>query len=64
MALHWESFSQCRSTTGPGKIMQLRELENCPEVAAKLNAAQSTNVLLVNWVKYLGTEYRPGLLVC
>ena len=64
MALNWESFSQCRLTIGPGKIVQLRELKEGPEIAAKLNAAMSNNVLSVKWVKHYGTEYRPGLLVC
>lgn len=45
-------------------MVPLKEIENCPEVAAKLNAAQATNVLAVNWVKPFSTEYQPGLIVC
>lgn len=64
MALHWESFSQCRLTVGPGKMSQLEELKEGADLAAKLNTALSTNVLTVKWVKHYGTEYRPGLIVC
>ena len=64
MALYWESFSECRLTIGPGKMMQLGELKEGPDIAAKLNTAISTNVLSVRWVKHHGTEYRPGLIVC
>lgn len=64
MALYWESFSQCRLTIGPGKIVQLGELKEGPDIAAKLNTAISNNVLSVRWVKHHGTEYRPGLTVC
>ena len=64
MALYWEAFSQCRLTVGPGKMSQLQELKQGPEIAAKLNTAIATNVLTVKWVKHYGTEYRPGLIVC
>ncbi len=48
----------------PGKMSQLKDLKEGPEVAAKLNTAIFTNVLSVKWVKHYGTEYRPGLIVC
>ena len=64
MALYWASFSQCRLTIGPGNMVQLGGLKEGPDIAAKLNTAISTNVLLVRWVKHHGTEYRPGLIVC
>lgn len=64
MALHWESFSLSRVTIGPGKMLQLTEVERGPEIAARLNVDTSTNVLLVKRVKHYGSEYRTGLVVC
>ncbi|XP_040924480.2 uncharacterized protein LOC114846307 isoform X1 [Betta splendens] len=64
MAMCWESFTQCRLTIGPGKMVQLQDLKEGPEFAVKLNSALSTTVLSVRWVKHYGTEYRPDLLVC
>ena len=45
LALHWESFSQCRLTIGSGKTVKLRELSKGPEVATKLDTTASNSVL-------------------
>jgi hypothetical protein len=63
MALHWESFSLSRVTIGPGKMLQISDLQEGPEIAAKLNVDTCANVLLVKRVKHYGS-YRPGLVVC
>lgn len=64
MALQWECFKESRITIGPAKSVALRDLSGCFEIANKLTVQTDTVVLSVKWLKYYGTEYRPGLLVC
>lgn len=49
---------------GPGKTVSLCDLSENVQIASKLNIPPQTDVLSVKWVKYNGTEYRSGLIVC
>lgn len=64
MALQWECFKESRLVTGPGKSVALSDLSGCVEISNKLTVPTNIAVLSVKWLKYYGTEYRPGLLVC
>lgn len=49
---------------GPGNAVSLCDLSESVQIASKLNIPPQTDVLSVKWVKFNGTEYRSGLIIC
>lgn len=47
MTYQWESFNQDRLAIGPGKMVQLNDMREGPEIATRLNVSVHTNVLSV-----------------
>ena len=65
MACSRETLQWHRLAKGPGKMLQLCDIPEGPDIAGKLNLNDLEEpVLSVKWVKHQGTEYRPGFLVC
>lgn len=66
MAYKWESFSQDSLAIGPGKMVEINDMKEGPEIKTRLNVSSlvHTNVLSVKWLKHKGADYRLGLIVC
>lgn len=52
MTLHSESFSLSRVTDSPEKMLKISNLQEGPEIAARLNVDTSANVQVVKRVRY------------